>query len=62
MAATEVIHFPLWAQLGLRLLFSDQILFEPASLFPPNLPIQCGFPLFDAEFAWSLSVRNGGNQ
>jgi hypothetical protein len=60
MAVTEVIHFPLWTQLGLRLLLPDQILFEPVSLFPPNLLPKCGCPLARAECLW-LSVRSGGS-
>jgi hypothetical protein len=62
MAATEVIRFPLWAQLGLRLLIQDQILFQPVSLFPPNLPPKCGCPLTGAECPWGLSVRRRGGQ
>jgi len=36
MAATELIHFPLWAQLSPRHSLPAQILFEPASLIRFN--------------------------
>ncbi len=37
MAVTEVIHFPLWAQLDPCLPFPAQIPSESVSLFPPKL-------------------------
>jgi len=62
MAVREVIHFQLWVQLGLRLLFPTQIPFEPVSLFPPNMPPQCPCSLPGAECPWGLSVRRRGGQ
>lgn len=38
MAATELIHFPLWAQPSPRHWLPAQTLFEPASLIRFNLP------------------------
>jgi hypothetical protein len=44
MAATEVIHFPLSAQLGLSPLFCALFSSGPASSFPPNLLSQSSGP------------------
>jgi len=62
MAATEVIRFPLSAQLGLGLLIQDQIPFGPVSSFPPNLRLKCGCRLAGAESCCGLSARSGDRQ
>jgi hypothetical protein len=41
MAATEVIYFPLWVQLGPRLPFPYQTPFEYGRPFLLNLPPKC---------------------
>jgi hypothetical protein len=62
MAAKEVIHFPLWTQLGPHLALPLRILFDPVSLFPPNLLPKRRYPLTVAGCPCSLSITNGGSQ
>jgi hypothetical protein len=62
MAAKEVIHFPLWTQLGPHLAVPPQILFDPVSLFTPNLLPKGRYPPTVAGCPCSLSVTNGRRQ
>ena len=45
MAAKEVIHFSLWAQVGPRLLAPARIRFGHVILLRFSLPTQCHSPL-----------------
>ena len=60
MAATELIHFPSWAQLGPRHLLPTQTIFEPASLTRFNLSRLYGCALNGAECSRCLPVMSRG--
>ena len=62
MAAREVIHFPLSAQLGPRQVSWARIPSEPANLIATDLipPYRC--PLSSAERSCFLPVTSGGSQ
>jgi len=60
MAATELIHFPLRAQLSPRHSLSAQTLFEPASLIRFNLSRLYGCALNSAECSRCLPVTSRG--
>jgi hypothetical protein len=60
MAATELIHFPLWAQLSPRHSLPAQTLFEPASRIRFNLPRLYGCALNGAECSRRLPMTSRG--
>jgi len=60
MAATELIHFPVWAQLSPRQSLPAQTLFEPASLIRFNLSRLYGCALNSAECSRPLPVTDRG--
>ena len=62
MAATELIHFPSWAQLGPRHLLPTQILFETASLVRFNLSRLYACALNSAECSRRLPLTGRGGQ
>jgi len=62
MAAREVIHFPIWAQLGPTLLFLIRIPSELATLFPPDLLHQSRGSRVGAYRRCCLSAGRGERQ
>ena len=60
MAATELIHFPSWAQLGPRHLLTTQTLFETASLVRFTLSRLYACALNGAECSRRLPVMGRG--
>src|ERR1700719_830835 len=60
MAATELIHLPLWAQLRPPHALPTQILFEPASLICFSLHRLFGCALDGAECSRRLPVTSRG--
>jgi hypothetical protein len=62
MAVTEVIHFPLWAQLDPCLPFPAQIPSESVSLFPPKLLPMRNCPHLISKYSGGLLARRGGSR
>ena len=62
MAARELIHFPLWAQLSPRRSLSAKTPFDPTSLVPLNLPRLYGCACTGAEISRCLWVTSRGCQ
>jgi hypothetical protein len=60
MAATELIHFPSWVQLGSRRSLPTQTLFEPASLIRSNLSHLYACALNGAECSRRLPATSRG--